>query len=98
MLTLKPNCEWCDRDLPYDSPQAMICSYECTFCAECVAQILQNICPNCGGNFVSRPIRPSQEHRVGVSIKQHCASIDRVYSKFTEEQVNEFIQQVKSQN
>ena len=57
MLELRPNCERCDRDLPPDA-DARICSYECTFCAECAERVLENVCPNCGGGFVSRPIRP----------------------------------------
>ncbi len=58
MLQLRPNCEWCDVDLPPDSPHARICTYECTFCASCVAGPLDGVCPNCGGNFTPRPIRP----------------------------------------
>ena len=59
MLDLRPNCECCDRDLPPDSSDAMICSFECTFCVECVAEKLKGVCPNCGGGFVPRPIRPA---------------------------------------
>ena len=59
MLKLKPNCECCDRDLPPDSAEARICSFECTFCATCVETIFHGACPNCGGNFVPRPIRPA---------------------------------------
>lgn len=58
MLKLKPNCECCHKDLPYDSKEAMICSFECTFCLDCVENKLKHICPNCEGNFQSRPIRP----------------------------------------
>ena len=58
MLELRPNCECCDRDLPPDSPDAMICTFECTFCRECVEKLLKGVCPNCGGNFVPRPVRP----------------------------------------
>jgi hypothetical protein len=58
MLKLKPNCECCDRDLPPDSRDARICSFECTFCATCAADWLAGICPNCGGELVRRPIRP----------------------------------------
>ena len=60
MLELRPTCEHCNRALPPDSPNARICSYECTFCATCVEQILSNVCPNCGGGFVPRPIRPAK--------------------------------------
>jgi hypothetical protein len=59
MLALRPNCECCDRDLPPSSPLARICSYECTFCADCVDGPLGGVCPNCGGNFAPRPIRPA---------------------------------------
>lgn len=60
MLELRPNCEHCNRPLPPDSRDARICSYECTFCVTCVDTILANTCPNCGGGFEPRPIRPSQ--------------------------------------
>ena len=59
MLELRPNCECCDRDLPPDSADAMICTYECTWCADCVTGCLDEVCPNCGGNFAPRPIRPA---------------------------------------
>ena len=59
MLELRPNCECCDRDLPAESPEARICSFECTFCADCVDTVFSGTCPNCGGNFVPRPIRPA---------------------------------------
>jgi len=58
MLELRPTCENCNRPLPPDSTEARICSYECTFCAECVENVLHNVCPNCGGGFVPRPVRP----------------------------------------
>ena len=59
MLELRPNCECCDKDLAPDAQDAMICTFECTFCADCVAGKLQGMCPNCGGNFAPRPIRPA---------------------------------------
>jgi len=59
MLELRPNCECCDRDLPPDSAEARICTYECTFCADCVEHVLKGVCPNCSGNLVARPIRPA---------------------------------------
>ncbi len=58
MLQLRPNCECCDRDLPGESPHAMICSFECTFCATCAHDVLNDTCPNCGGELVRRPARP----------------------------------------
>ena len=58
MLELRPGCECCDRDLPPDSPDARICSFECTFCADCADGVLGGRCPNCGGELVRRPVRP----------------------------------------
>jgi hypothetical protein len=58
MLELRPNCECCDKDLHPDSREAMICTYECTFCADCVTGVLGGACPNCGGEFQRRPVRP----------------------------------------
>ena len=60
MLELRPTCEHCNKALPPDSLEARICTYECTFCARCVENVLGNVCPNCGGAFVPRPIRPSK--------------------------------------
>lgn len=60
MLELRPSCEHCNKALPANAPDARICSYECTFCAECVEKVLSNVCPNCGGGFVPRPIRPAR--------------------------------------
>ena len=57
-LELRPNCECCDKDLPPDATEARICTFECTFCANCVDTVLLNVCPNCGGGFAPRPIRP----------------------------------------
>jgi hypothetical protein len=59
MLALRPNCECCDRDLPPESADARICSFECTFCAGCADEKLLGICPNCGGELVRRPRRPA---------------------------------------
>ena len=60
MLELRPICENCGKDLPNDSKEAMICTFECTYCESCVNSILQNVCPNCGGGFERRPTRPTQ--------------------------------------
>jgi hypothetical protein len=59
MLELRPSCECCDKDLPPESREAMICSYECTFCADCAQTRLGGVCPNCGGELVQRPVRPA---------------------------------------
>ncbi len=58
MLELRPNCENCNKALPFDADDAMICTFECTFCSDCVEGVLQEVCPNCGGGFTKRPIRP----------------------------------------
>lgn len=72
MLELRPNCECCDADLPPDSPDARICSFECTFCASCADEVLNGKCPNCGGILVQRPIRP------GPALQRHPASTKRI--------------------
>ena len=59
MLELRPNCECCNRNLPPESSEAMICTFECTFCRDCAEGLLKGVCPNCQGNFSSRPIRPA---------------------------------------
>ena len=59
MLEMRPGCEACDKDLAPDTSEARICSFECTFCADCVDTRLLGVCPNCGGGFAPRPIRPA---------------------------------------
>ena len=61
MLELRPSCECCDKDFPPAATDAMICTFECTFCRNCVENRLHGRCPNCGGNFVPRPIRPREK-------------------------------------
>ena len=58
MLEIRPTCEHCNKSLPFDSKEAMICTFECTFCKDCAGNKLQHVCPNCGGGFEKRPIRP----------------------------------------
>ena len=72
MLQLRPNCECCDRDLPAESPDAMICSFECTFCSDCARGVLNGKCPNCSGELVRRPIRPA------TGLAKYPASSERV--------------------
>jgi hypothetical protein len=72
MLELRPNCECCDTDLPAASLEARICTYECTFCADCVETRLHGICPNCSGELVRRPVRPLN------MLARHPASTKRV--------------------
>ncbi|MFN0032321.1 MAG: DUF1272 domain-containing protein [Flavobacteriales bacterium] len=61
MLALRPTCEHCNKPLPPHSTEAMICSFECTFCSYCASHLLHNVCPNCGGGFEKRPVRPRQK-------------------------------------
>jgi len=74
MLQLRPTCENCNKPLPPASTEARICSYECTFCASCVDAILFNVCPNCGGGFVPRPIRPLRNWKGGNCLGKDPAS------------------------
>src|SRR5882724_3701755 len=78
-LQLRPNCEYCDKDLPPHSIEARICSYECTYCASCVETVLHDVCPNCGGGFAPRPIRPATERRPGLCLGKRPASTERVH-------------------
>jgi len=75
MMELRPNCECCDVDLPPASKEAMICTFECTFCVRCVEDVLNNKCPNCGGNFVERPIRPTH------LLKNNPPSTERIHKE-----------------
>jgi hypothetical protein len=72
MLELRPNCECCDTDLPPDSSNAMICTFECTFCRTCATTVLAGVCPNCSGNLVARPVRPA------ALLNQYPAATERV--------------------
>ena len=74
MLALRPNCECCNKDLPPEAADARICTYECTFCAACVENRLHGKCPNCGGNFAPRPIRPAN------MLRRNPASRERVFN------------------
>lgn len=74
MLELRPTCENCNNVLPPASLDARICSYECTFCAACVDGVLGNVCPNCGGGFAARPIRPSKNWKGGNYLAKDPAS------------------------
>ena len=75
MLQLRPNCECCDRDLSPDTADALICSFECTFCRACATDVLKGRCPNCGGELVSRPRRPPEK------LAKFPASTERVLKK-----------------
>lgn len=73
MLQLRPNCECCNKDLPPESVEARICSFECTFCESCTTGRLNGICPNCGGELVARPRRPASK------LLKFPASAERVF-------------------
>lgn len=83
-LELRPNCEYCDKDLPPASTEARICTYECTFCADCAEHVLANVCPNCGGGFAPRPIRPVTEWRPGLSLAKRPASQKRMSLSYSD--------------
>jgi len=72
MLEVRPNCENCDCDLPPESSDAMICTFECTFCRKCGDEVFEGVCPNCGGNLEPRPIRPA------AMLERHPASTKRI--------------------
>lgn len=90
MLELRPNCELCDADLPPESEAARICSYECTFCATCVDEVLHDVCPNCGGGFQPRPVRPQVARRPGVSRADQPPSTERVLTRYSREEIDAF--------
>ncbi|WNG17875.1 DUF1272 domain-containing protein [Cystobacter fuscus] len=73
MLQMRPGCECCDKDLPPDASNARICTFECTFCADCADSRLGGKCPNCGGELVTRPRRPAEK------LGKYPASVERVY-------------------
>jgi hypothetical protein len=85
MLAIRPNCECCDRDLPAASTEALICTFECTFCRDCASKVFAGVCPNCAGELVRRPVRPASElvrfpasqHRVLVA-HPGCSAMARV--------------------
>ncbi len=95
MLEIRPNCELCDKDLPANAKDACICSYECTFCENCVDTVLENVCPNCGGGFVLRPIRPKSTYRDNTSLKHQPASNKRIFSKYSKGEMSNFCQMIK---
>ncbi len=94
-MELRPNCECCDKDLPPAATDARICSYDCTFCANCVETVLFNVCPNCGGGFVPRPIRPVTERRPGLSLDKRPASTKRVHLSYDGEEMARFAKMVR---
>lgn len=97
MLDLRPNCQLCDKDLAPSAPDARICSYECTYCADCVENVLHNVCPTCGGGFTPRPIRPQTAFRpeLNLGLGNHPANTQRRYLKFTKEDIQAHVARIK---
>jgi len=94
-LQIRPNCEYCDKDLPPNATDACICSYECTFCADCVETKLHNVCPNCGGGFAPRPIRPAKGWRQGLSLAKRPPSSTRVRLSHSHEDIAAHTRRIK---
>ncbi|MDE2446041.1 MAG: DUF1272 domain-containing protein [Alphaproteobacteria bacterium] len=96
-LELRPNCELCDKDLPPQSSEARICTYECTYCAECAERRLHNVCINCGGNLTPRPIRPQRSWRVeeNLGLGFHPASAKRVNTSYSEDGIAQHVARIK---
>ncbi len=95
MLELRPNCELCDRDLPPGAADARICTYECTFCADCVDGVLQNVCPNCGGGFEARPIRPARVWRDGAGLVNNPPGDRRRHTQYSREEIEAFVETLR---
>ena len=94
MLELRPNCELCDKDLPPDALDARICSYECTFCATCVEEVLHNVCPNCGGGFQTRPLRPRTAWREGSGLANQPPGTKRRHTSYSRAEIVAFVETV----
>ncbi|AOE51004.1 DUF1272 domain-containing protein [Kangiella sediminilitoris] len=96
MLELRPSCEQCNKPLPPNSTEAMICTFECTFCRDCVEKVLLNVCPNCGGGFTPRPVRPATNWKDGNHLSKHPASDKVVYKPVDPQQHEVFSQDIKN--
>lgn len=95
MLELRPNCELCDKALPPTAADARICSYECTFCASCVEDVLHDVCPNCGGGFQERPIRPQKAWRQGTGLEHDPPGTRRRHTPYSREELGAFSQSLR---
>ena len=95
MLELRPNCELCDGNLPPDAAHARICSYECTFCASCVEDVLCNVCPNCGGGFQPRPIRPADAWRPDTGLAHDPPGERRRHTPYAAEELAAFVAKIR---
>ena len=90
MLEIRLSCEHCEKSLPNDSSEAMICTYECTYCKDCVDHLLMNVCPNCGGGFEKRPTRPINQ------LSKHPPRQDKVFKPINTEEFTKIL--IKYQN
>lgn len=90
MLEIKPICENCGKPLPNSSDEAMICTFECTFCKECINEILFNVCPNCGGGFEKRPVRPAK------LLKKYPASLKQYLKPVIKEEFKTLLEEYKN--
>jgi len=95
VLELRPNCELCDKDLAPNAPDARICTYECTFCAACVEDVLHDVCPNCGGGFQPRPIRPRTAWREGTGLDNEPPGAKRRHTAYTRDEIDAFVETVR---
>ena len=96
MLDLRPNCELCDKDLPPEAADARICTYECTFCATCVDDVLHNVCPNCGGGFEARPIRPAKAWREETGPVNDPPTAQRRHTPYAREEIEAFTETLRN--
>ncbi len=96
-LELRPNCELCGKDLLLYSNEARICTYECTYCADCAENVLHNVCINCGGNLTPRPIRPVNSWRPEekLGLLNHPASEKRVITTYSKEDIAAHVARIK---
>jgi hypothetical protein len=95
MLELRPTCEHCNKLLPASSVDARICSYECTFCSACVEEVLENVCPNCGGGFVPRPIRPATNWKGDNYLGKNPASTEVKHRPVDRDAHTQFVAAIK---
>jgi len=95
MLELRPTCEQCDKALPADATDAMICSFECTFCQDCVENVLDNVCPNCGGGFTVRPVRPQHNWKNNNTLESYPASENVVFKPINPDKHRQFAAPIK---
>ena len=96
MLELRPTCEHCNKSLPPDSKEAMICSFECTFCKSCVESVLHNVCPSCGGGFCLRPVRPSKKLKNSNYLGMYPATTKINYQPVDSEEHTQFADKYKN--